>query len=73
MEFLSRHQIHADLHIEPVGESSAAPILIDHAERMQAQTIVMGGYGHSRFGEYLFGGVTRNLLHDCPTAILVAH
>jgi nucleotide-binding universal stress UspA family protein len=73
MEFLSRHQIHADLHVEPIGESWAGPILLDHAQRMEATTIVMGGYGHSRFGEYLLGGVTRTFLIDCPIAILVAH
>lgn len=73
MEFLSRHGVHADLHVEPLGESSAGPILLEQAERMKAQTIVMGGYGHSRIGEYLFGGVTRSFLHNCPIAILVAH
>lgn len=73
MEYLSRHGIHGDLHIEPLGELLAGEILLDQAVRMNAQTVVLGGYGHSRFGEYLFGGVTRSFLHNCPIAILVAH
>jgi nucleotide-binding universal stress UspA family protein len=40
---------------------------------MDSATIVMGGYNHSRIGELVFGGVTRTLLTDCPTALLMAH
>jgi nucleotide-binding universal stress UspA family protein len=28
----------------------------------QADLLVIGGYGHSRMREWLFGGVTRNIL-----------
>jgi nucleotide-binding universal stress UspA family protein len=33
----------------------------------------MGGYGHSRFGELLFGGVTREMLAHCPVPMFIAH
>jgi nucleotide-binding universal stress UspA family protein len=33
----------------------------------------MGGYSHTRIGEYVFGGVTRTLLNDCPVPLVVAH
>ncbi len=76
LEYLSRHDIHADLITEsPDGAESGAiaGILLAHANAAGAAYIVMGGYNHSRIGEYLFGGVTRNLLADCPVSLLMAH
>jgi len=35
--------------------------------------IVAGAYGHSRFGEWAFGGVTRDLLRTCPVCCLLSH
>ena len=40
---------------------------------MNAAYVVMGAYGHSRFGEFMFGGVTRYMLANCPSAMLLAH
>lgn len=73
LEYLSRHDIHAELIVEPAGTELAASALLGRAAILGAQTLVIGGYGHSRIGEYLFGGVTRNLLEDCPIALLIAH
>ncbi|WP_374614821.1 universal stress protein [Sphingorhabdus sp.] len=39
---------------------------------LEASTLVMGAYGHSRAREFLFGGVTRSLLRDCPLPLLLA-
>jgi nucleotide-binding universal stress UspA family protein len=47
--------------------------LIDEAQRMAADLIVMGSYGHSRFREWVLGGVTRGMLHLSPLPLLVAH
>ena len=33
-------------------------------QRLRQISFVMGAYGHSQFREYLFGGVTRNILDD---------
>jgi nucleotide-binding universal stress UspA family protein len=35
--------------------------------------IVAGGYGHSRLGEWMFGGVTRDLLTQSPVCCLLSH
>ncbi len=37
-------------------------ILESTARTQNADLVVTGGYGHSRMREWLFGGVTRNLL-----------
>jgi nucleotide-binding universal stress UspA family protein len=35
--------------------------------------IVAGGYGHSRLGEWIFGGVTHDLLASAPVCCLLSH
>ena len=43
------------------------------SRRIGADLIVCGGYGHSRFGEWVFGGVTRSLLHQNERFVLFSH
>jgi nucleotide-binding universal stress UspA family protein len=38
-----------------------------------ADLIVAGGYGHSRLGEWIFGGVTHELLASSPVCCLLSH
>ena len=74
--YLSRHGIHAELHLEQSsgarGEAIAG-VLMAHASAADAAYMVMGGYNHSRVGEFLFGGVTRTLLEDCAVPLFIAH
>ena len=35
--------------------------------------VVTGGYGHSRLGEWVFGGVTHSLLHEPERFVLLSH
>jgi len=39
----------------------------------QAGLLVMGGYGHSRVREWVFGGFTQRALEDAPLPVLLAH
>lgn len=43
------------------------------AGEKKADLIVAGGYGHSRLSEWVFGGVTRELLWSCPLCCLLSH
>jgi len=47
--------------------------LIDFAEQETADLIVSGAYGHSRVREWLFGGVTQDLLNSTPIPCLLSH
>jgi nucleotide-binding universal stress UspA family protein len=38
-----------------------------------ADLIVAGGYGHSRLGEWIFGGVTHELLTSSPICCMLSH
>jgi nucleotide-binding universal stress UspA family protein len=73
LEYLSRYGVHAELELESGERQWAGPLLIEYALESGVETLVIGGYSHSRIGEYLFGGVTRNLLTVCPVALFVAH
>lgn len=70
-EYLSRHGIHAELVVRPRSATSLSENLITYAQANEAAYIVMGGYSHSRAGEYLFGGTTRDLLTDCPVTLVM--
>jgi nucleotide-binding universal stress UspA family protein len=71
LEYLSRHGIRAELEARTTtGEIDRA--VVRYAENLGAGMIVMGGYSHSRAGEFLFGGVTRALLRECPIPLLIA-
>ena len=72
LEYLSRYGVHAELEVDS-NEQMAGALLLEHALDSGVETLVIGGYSHSRIGEYLFGGVTRTLLTDCPVALFVAH
>ncbi|MFC7537201.1 universal stress protein [Sphingomonas sp. GCM10030256] len=73
MEYLSRHDIHAELRTGVTTHEDVATVIVREASRAGVGTIVMGGYNHSRIGELVFGGVTRTLLLDCPLPLLMAH
>lgn len=77
LEYLSRHGIHAELTVEsceltPTVQEFVPDILVARAMSVNAAYIVMGGYNHSRVGEYLFGGVTRTMLSASPIPIVIA-
>ncbi len=47
--------------------------LLRLARDVKADLIVTGAYGHSRLGEWIFGGMTRGLLNDAPCCLMMSH
>ena len=72
LEYLSRHGISAVLESRSV-RTDFADDLIEYARAFGAEYVVLGGYSHSRSGEFLFGGVTRALLRSCPISLVMGH
>lgn len=72
-DHLLRHGVpsRAILRSEPSG--LVVDELIDFAEQEAADLIVSGAYGHSRVREWLFGGVTQDLLNSTPIPCLLSH
>jgi nucleotide-binding universal stress UspA family protein len=73
VEHLKHHHIKATLHRARLQDRDVGKTLIAEARRLEADLIVMGGYGHSRLREFLLGGATYELLHKAPIPLLLAH
>lgn len=78
LEYLSRQGVHAEFVAEPsptrdVDPDVVAAAIVAEARGAGASYIVMGGYSHTRIRQYLFGGVTRTLLKECPFPVVIAH
>ena len=56
-----------------VVDASIAELLLSHAADMDANLIVMGGYGHTRTYELVLGGVTRTMLGSMTVPVLMSH
>ncbi|WP_296949524.1 universal stress protein [uncultured Massilia sp.] len=70
--YLARHGVRVEVEVErtrgTVGEA-----LVALARRGGAGLMVTGAYGHSRYREWILGGVTRELLERVPVPLLIAH
>ena len=73
VHYLVRHQVHADARVVPLEVGSGAKQLLRSAEDEGADLLVAGAYGHSRLGEWVFGGMTRELLATSPICCLLSH
>lgn len=56
----------------PGSDRATSIALQEECEAVGADLMVMGGYGHSRLQEKLFGGVTRSLVATSPTPLLIS-
>jgi nucleotide-binding universal stress UspA family protein len=71
--YLSRHGIHAVIRREGCHDRKASDILLEQARHGHVAYVVMGGFGHPRFVEGLFGGVTSKMLTESPVPVFLAH
>jgi len=71
---LAKHGIKAEPSlISPDRSRHITEQLIDQAGANRCGLIVAGAYGHSRFREIAFGGVTRDLLHQTKVSVLLSN
>lgn len=78
--WLLRHGVTASLAVHAVDHQrrmnrrhEVGERLLSLATDMDADLLVMGAYGHSRFRESLLGGVTRTVLENMTLPVLMAH
>lgn len=69
---LARHGLSARAERLPPGPEGAAATLLAAAAAC-ADLLVMGGYGHGRLREWVFGGFTQQALDAAPLPVLMAH
>jgi nucleotide-binding universal stress UspA family protein len=72
--YLSRHRIAAAVaeRVRPV-HGTAVKTLLQLVQDESADLIVAGAYGHTRMGEWIFGGMTQALLGESPVCCLFSH
>jgi len=71
-----RERRHGVVAVREVWRQPRGPVAAEllHLVRDEdADLIVAGGYGHSRLGEWIFGGVTHELLASSPVYCLLSH
>lgn len=54
-------------------DASVAELLLSHAADLNADLVVMGGYGHPRANEFVLAGVTRTMLTSMTVPVLMSH
>ena len=53
--------------------SRVSDVICRFANDKEADLVVMGAYGHSRFREAILGGGTRRMLQQAEIPVLMAH
>jgi len=71
-QWLARHGVRAEISVLARTLPRVSEVLIRHLRDRQADLLVMGAYGHSRFREAILGGATRELLETAPVPVLMA-
>jgi nucleotide-binding universal stress UspA family protein len=71
--YLARHGIKTIAERLRPADVTAANSLLRLIEDENINLMVTGAYGHSRLGEWAFGGVTRDLFLESPICCLFAH
>jgi nucleotide-binding universal stress UspA family protein len=71
--YLARHRITIGSALAVHTAGDAATELMRRASVGNADLIVTGAYGHTRLGEWIFGGVTRGLVAASPVCCLMTH
>jgi len=73
VEYLALHGVSAKTHIIAKGELSAGEALLAAAAKSGASLLVIGGYGHSRVLESVFGGTTVHLTRARAMPLFMVH
>lgn len=71
-EWLERHGVSASIQAETTG-IAVGDALLSRAADQEADLIVMGAFGHSRWRERLLGGTTRLALGTMTVPVLMSH
>lgn len=70
---LVRHSVKSEVSILAKTMPRIADVIERHVRDQDADLLVMGAYGHSRFRESILGGATRNTLQNASFPVFMAH
>lgn len=72
-QMLVRHGVRAEVSVLAKTMPRVSDVLCRHLRDKDADMLVMGAYGHSRFRESILGGATRHMLELAELPVLMAH
>ncbi|VDC25201.1 universal stress protein [Pseudogemmobacter humi] len=72
-QLLVRHGVRAEVAVLARTLPRISEVLARQCQDLDADMLVMGAYGHSRFREAILGGATRNMLEQTKVPVLMAH
>lgn len=72
-QMLARHGVKAEVSVLAKTMPRVSDVIKRHIADQEADMLVMGAYGHSRFREAILGGATRNMLEGSEVPIFMAH
>ena len=73
MAHLKRHGVTAEALRVKAGEGDIGRLLLSTAKSLDADLMVMGAFHHSRWREFILGGVTLTVLEEATIPLFMAH
>lgn len=70
--YLARHDVKVEVLVRP-HSADAGQAILALANDLDAELLVMGAYGHSRWREMVLGGATRTVLAQAALPVLLSH
>jgi len=70
---LARHGVAVSAETAIAGATAAGGVIRRRIADIGADLVIAGAYGHTRLREFVFGGVTRELLTAAGVPVLVSH
>jgi len=72
-DHLSHYGITFDVLNSPAKDPQIMENMFRLVDRFESDLVVMGAYGHSRFREYVLGGVSRSAISDLDIPLFLSH
>jgi nucleotide-binding universal stress UspA family protein len=72
-EYLRRRSVMVEMLAIDASPENAGAALLEGAANFQADLLVMGAYGRTRFSEWMLGGATRHVLTWADLPVLMQH
>lgn len=73
MAHLKRRGVAAEVVRFSTGEGDIGKTILARAKELQADMVVMGAFHHSRWREFILGGVTLTMLEEATIPLFMAH
>lgn len=70
---LARHEVRCEISQTTADEISVGDEILSRISDRGSDLLVIGGFGHSRVRELIFGGVTRQILAQMTVPVLMTH